>query len=203
MRHTNRCGQGRTWAIATVVVPLIVTSGVALAGTRSSNQSAPSPQQVRSCDNRIELGSARTTLARKDDGRIGPVAFALVKLLKSRSYFTRVGKNGSIFGLKLPVFVQHDRQVIVAIASRSRSVASLFYAGGNFPKKVAGGVAVVQFDACPAGQPASTYPGTIGVATGFSGGILVARPACVYVEVWSPYASAPARGVLALGRSDC
>jgi hypothetical protein len=99
------------------------------------------------------------------------------------------------------VFVQHGRRVVISIPASASKVASLFYAESNFPKTVAGGVSTVLFQACAASEPASTYQGTIGIATEFSGGIVVAHPACVPIEVWSGTPAKATRATLALGRS--
>jgi hypothetical protein len=154
---------------------------------------------TRSCDDRIELGAERKRLAGSSDVRVGPVVFSLLKLDRSPSTFKQVGRHGKIYALKAPLFVRHDETATVAISGRTD--ASLFYSEGNFPGTVRAGVRAVKFVACPVDEPARTYHGRIGVATEFSGGILLARPACVTVQVWVGASTRPLTDRLALGKN--
>ncbi len=84
--------------------------------------------------------------------------------------------------VKAGAIVRADTRATTVIGRRARRWVSLSYATRRLTD-VADGDPAVRFDACPRDEPAFSYDGPVGPATGFAGGFILSRPGCVPLEV--------------------
>lgn len=138
--------------------------------------------QERSCKHRVEGSGPRTSLAQRGDVVIGPVGFAGLARLASPGAL-RARRVGSVYLAKAAASVRAGVVATVVVPPSQRGRLSLNYASGTTTKRVSDGWVAVALAACRRDHPAFSYQGSVGEATGFGGGFIVAQPACLPIEV--------------------
>lgn len=187
----------RAW----IVVPLFAVVATGIAAT-STIDARPAPQRTLDCGSHIEAGKPRTQLATVQDVLVGSVSFANLKLIDTPVALRSLGWNGQMYSIKVPIFVRAGLAAVVSVAPASRRWVSLSYSAteGKFPTRLADGIETVAFNACPRTQRANSFNGPLGVATEFSGGLILLRPACVTFNVWTAARKTPSSRTVGIGR---
>ena len=109
----------------------------------------------------------------------------------------RTGRATWPFAAKTPVVLPARSKVVLAIAPRAIAQAAFQSGRGGY-------VSAVRFEACPAGEPAFAYHGTVGRFTGFPFAIgLRRRSACIPMELWIDGRATPIRRIVPIGRRSC
>lgn len=108
-----------------------------------------------------------------------------------RSYRGRGG-----YSTKVMVGVRADARATLVIRRPARRWVTLNYTRGTV------GMPAVTFEACSADQPAFSYDGGVGPATGFAGGFRLSRPGCVPLEV-RVAGEPPVRATVPFGVGRC
>jgi hypothetical protein len=195
-------GALRSLVAVLVVILLLAVVATGIAATVTI-EARPVPQRTLDCGSHIEVGKPRTRLATAQDVLVGPVSFANLMLINTPSALRSLGWNGHTYSIKVPIFVRAGLTAVVSVAPVSRRWVSLSYSAteGNFPTRLADGIDTVAFNACPRVQRASSFNGPLGVATEFSGGLILLRPACVTFNVWAAAGNTPASRTVGIGRT--
>ncbi len=174
---------------------------VVAAGLAVTVSSATSAAKVatRGCQTRVE-GDKPTPFRMRGDVVLGPVAFRGLQRAAGAAELTQPGQR--VYLYKAGASVRADRVVSVSIAPEDRGVAGLTYARTTSLKRVDDAHGTVRFKACGRDEPAFAYDGVVGGSTGFNGGFILARPACVDLIVRVRGRSAPYRRTVSFGMRD-
>jgi hypothetical protein len=155
---------------------------------------------VRYCRSRAEGPGPPETTSRPGDTVVGPFSFAGLERVASPrglqpyraapGYLVTAGAN-----------VLAGTRATLVIGRSARGWASLSYATRHL-RRVSDGDPAVQFQACPADEPAFSYDGPVGITTGFAGGFILSHPGCVPLEVHAP-GRPPVRAMIPFGVDRC
>jgi hypothetical protein len=158
-----------------------------LAGLALAAPAAAPPE--RTCAERGEAGRPQPfRVTGPGDLRLGPAIFVGVDRMKELKPAELRRTRGRLPFHKAGVLVKASRVVTLSIAPASRGFARLGYDAGNRNSTASldrHPVSVV-IRACPKDQPAFSYNGVVGPATGFPGGFITdgtGIPRCVTIEL--------------------
>lgn len=187
------------WVVAGACAFAALTAG-ALAAT-----SAVGPVPVRVCSDRGETKAPIKLFSTPRDVVTGRVAFRNLKTFASRTNLLKsavgTGKH-RVYFVKAAAVVRAGAPVTISIVPRDRYLASLTYVRGTGSVGLELGYPVERLNPCLPSTKAFEYKGTVGPLTGFPGGFVVTRPACVTIVVTSGKAK-PIRRVVSLGAGIC
>jgi hypothetical protein len=139
------------------------------------------PTPVRGCATRAEGGAPPAVSSRPGDVVLGPLALSGLKRVASARGFEHY-RSGRVYLLKAGAVVRAGVRATLAVRPSARRRAQLTFATRRL-RSVADGDPAVTFHACSVDEPAFSYEGTVGIATGFAGGFVLSRPGCVALEV--------------------
>jgi hypothetical protein len=161
--------------------------GALLAALALATPAAATP--TRTCAARAEAGHPQPFRSTgPSDVRLGPAIFVSLERMKLLTPAELSRSRGRLPFHKAGVLVKASRVVRLSIAPASRRFARLGYDNGN--RYGTGSLdrhpSSVVIRACPKTEPAFSFDGAVGPATGFPGGFITdgtGIPRCVTIEL--------------------
>jgi hypothetical protein len=161
---------------------------------------AASESGVRPCRERVE-GGRPSEFARPGAVVVGRLSFAALERHADPDVFASAyNPRTGLYQVKSGVGVRANRNVKLSIGPAQRSIAGLGYDRAH-RSPMPGNAASVRFQPCPRRTPAFSYDGFVGGVTGFSGGFVLAEPACLVLEA-RVRGREPVRRAVSFGMGD-
>lgn len=177
----------------------------ALTGGAAAGVHAVGPVPVRLCSDRGEGKAPITRFSTPSDVIAGRVAFRSLRTFSSRTKLLKsalgTGKD-RVYFVKAAAIVRTGAPVAISIVPRDRHLAALTFVRGTGSVGLGLGYPIERLEPCAPGTKAFAYKGKVGPLTGFPGGFVVTRPACVTIVVTSGKAT-PIRRIVSLGAGAC
>jgi hypothetical protein len=139
------------------------------------------PPPLRTCASRAEGNGPPASASRPGDVVLGPVALAGLGRVAGRAGLEHY-RSGRRYLIKAGAVVLAGARATLVVGRQARRWAALTYATRRL-RSVGDGHAAVRFRACRHDEPAFSYTGPVGLATGFAGGFILSRAGCVPLEV--------------------